>query len=377
MRVALVHDWLVRMRGGERCLEALLAIYPDADVFTLVHSPGAVSPAIERRIKASSAINRLPGVRAYYPYLLPLFPTAIERLDLRGYDLVLSISHCVAKGVRTLGTRHLCYCLTPMRYVWDLYDAYFGDGRAPPFVRAAMRRLAPRLRRWDVGACARVDRFVAISGHIANRIRRIYDRSATVVYPPVAIERFAATHQREDFYLSVSALVPYKRLDIAVDAFTRSGRTLIVVGEGAEYRRLRARAGRNVTFTGWISDREVADLMARCRAFVHTAEEDFGIALVEAQAAGAPVIAYGVGGSREIVRALGDPPRGERPTGVLFPEQRAYSLADAVRLFETLEFDAADAIANAARFSVSAFQTAIRREISACLDAVPGHVPAV
>ncbi len=372
MRVALVHDWLVRMRGGERCLEALLGVYPEADVFTLLHVPGAVSPVIERRLKATSFVNRLPAVRRVYPYYLPLFPRAIEQFDLSDYDLVISVSHCVAKGARAAGAPHLCYCLTPMRYVWDMYHVYFGDGRDQSPAGRAMAMVAPRLRRWDVESAARVHRFVAISDHVGRRIARTYGRQADVVYPPVALERFRPAPAREDFYLAVSALVPYKRLDVAVKAFTRLGQRLVVVGEGSEYRRLKARAGPSITFTGWISDAEVADLMGRCRAFVYPAEEDFGIALVEAQAAGAPVIAFGAGGALEtVVAANGDAaPTGGAATGLFF-QQAPDALVDAVRRFETMVFDPAAGPANAARFSLAAFQAGIQLQVEQLLSEDP------
>jgi glycosyltransferase involved in cell wall biosynthesis len=245
MRVALVHDWLVRMRGGERCLEALLGVFPEADIFALLQVPGAVSPAIERRVRGTSFINALPAARRVYPYYLPLFPWAIERLDLRGYDLIISVSHCVAKGVLSRGTPHLSYCLTPVRYMWDMYGAYVAAGRSSRLVSGAIRVLAPWFRRWDLAASQRADLLVACSARVRERIRRIYQRPADVVYPPVAVERFEPASDREDFYLVVSALVHYKRLDIAVDAFSQLGRPLVIVGEGPELNRLRARAGRN------------------------------------------------------------------------------------------------------------------------------------
>lgn len=359
MRVALIHDWLTGMRGGERVLEAFIDLFPSCEIFTLVHVPGRVSPKIEARPIHTSLIDALPGAHRHYRYYLPLFPRAIERFDLRGHDLVISVSHCVAKGVRVpAGVPHLSYCLTPMRYVWDLYDLYFGPGRGNPLVRAAMKAAAPRLRRWDVQTAGRVTRFVAISRHVEERIRRIYGRDADVVYPPVAIERFRPAPRREDFYLTVSALVPYKRVDVIVEAFNRLGRRLVVVGEGSEYRRLTRLARKNVTLTGWLPHHEVADLMARCRGFVYAAEEDFGIVLAEAQAAGAPVIAYGVGGATEIVYD-----GSEAPTGVFFSRQTPEALAAAVERFERLAFDPESARRNAARFSRVAFASGIQAAI--------------
>lgn len=363
MRVAIVHDWLTGMRGGERVLEELLQIWPDAELFVLLHRPGSVSRAIEGRPIHTSFIQRVPGATRWYRYCLPLFPAAAEALDLTGFDLVVSSSHCVAKGVLPpVGAPHLCYCHTPMRYVWDAYTDYFGPGRAPWWVRRVAPPVARRLRRWDRGTAHRVDRFVANSRHVGDRIRRFYGRKAGVVHPPVQLERFSPGPTREDLYLVVSALVPYKRVDLAVEAFNRMGRRLLVVGDGPEYRRLRRLAGPTVELAGRATDQEVADLMARCRAFVMPQEEDFGITAVEAQASGAPVIAYGRGGALETVR--GGP---AAPTGVFFSPQTPEALVRAVAGREARSFREEDAVANARRFSPEAFRAGIRRELEALL----------
>src|SRR5690606_21256241 len=282
MRVALVHDWLTGMRGGERVLEALIRLWPDAEIFTLLHLRGSVSPLIEERPIHTSFIDRLPGASKRYRNLLPLFPAAIERFDLRGFDLVVSSSHCVAKGVRPAGAPHLCYCHTPMRYVWDLYDDYFGRGRAALPVRMAMPPIAAWLRRWDRRTASRVDTFVAHSAFIRERIRRCYGRDAVLVHPPVAAERLRHARPRQHFYLIVSALVPYKRIELAIAAFNRLGRPLVIAGSGPELERLRRMARPNVRFTGWLPDDEIADLYERCRAFIFPGVEDFGITAVEA-----------------------------------------------------------------------------------------------
>ncbi len=243
MRVALVHDWLTGMRGGERCLEVFGELYPQADLYTLLHVPGTVSALIERRRIVTSFVQRLPGAARHYRHYLPLFPAAIERFDLRGYDLVLSSSHCVAKGVLAPGGPHVCYCFTPMRYVWDMYGEYFGPG-AGVLTRSLMPPVAAALRRWDRRASRRVDHFVAISHFVADRILRYYGRSAEVIYPPVDVQRFRlADEPAEDFYLVVSALAPYKRVDLAVAAATRLNQRLLVVGTGPEEAKLRALAG--------------------------------------------------------------------------------------------------------------------------------------
>jgi glycosyltransferase involved in cell wall biosynthesis len=344
VRVALIHDWLTGMRGGERCLEVFCELFPDADLFTLLHVPGSVSHPIENRRIATSFIQRFPAAEEGYRYLLPLFPWAIERFDLSGYDLILSASHCVAKGVRVPAqTLHLCFCFTPMRYVWDRYDDYFG-ARASWGARLLMPPVARALRRWDRGTAARVHHFVAISRFVAERIERCYGRSAEVIYPPVDVRRFRLAEEPEEFYLVVSALTPYKRVDLAVEAANDLGVRLVVVGSGPEAPRLRALAGPTVELLGWRSDDEVAELYARCRALLFPPVEDFGIVPLEAMASGRPVIALGRGGVRETVVPLdGD---GDAPTGVFFPEQTVDSLIEAIRRFE----------ANAHRFDPKALR---------------------
>jgi glycosyltransferase involved in cell wall biosynthesis len=332
MRVALVHDWLTGMRGGERCLEVFCELYPDADLFTLLHVPGAVSPVIERRRIVTSFVQHLPRAATVYRNYLPLFPAAVARFDLRGYDLVLSSSHCVAKGARVPPDAvHVCYCFTPMRYVWDRYDDYFGRG-AGALTRAAMPPIAAALRRWDRRSSGRVHHFIGISRHVAERIRVCYARSADVIYPPVDAQRFQVADDSDgDFYLVVSALAPYKRVDLAVRAAGRLGRRLLVVGSGPEAPRLKALAGPTVEFLGWRNDAEIAELYRRCRALLFPGLEDFGIVPLEAMAAGRPVIAFAAGGALEtVVPTGGDEP----PTGVFFPEQTVEALAAAILTFE-------------------------------------------
>ena len=329
-RVALVHDWLTGMRGGERCLEVLCELFPGAPLFTLLHVPGTVSPIIENRRIVTSFVQRLPGATTRYRHYLPLFPLAISRFDLSSYDLVVSMSHCVAKGARAAaGALHLCYCFSPMRYVWDLYDDYFGRGG--PAMRLAMPPIAAALRHWD-RRTAGVSHFVAISKHIADRIRRAYNRPSDVMYPPVDVQRYEIADGGDDHYLVVNALVPYKRVDLAVAAATRLGRRLLVVGTGPEEARLRALAGPTVSFLGWRSDAEVARLYARCRALLFPAVEDFGIVPLEAAAAGRPTIALGAGGALETMVGLGAPDA--PPTAVFFPEQSVDALVRAILTFE-------------------------------------------
>jgi len=330
-RVALVHDWLTGMRGGERCLEVFGELFPAADLYTLLHVPGSVSPAIENRRIVTSFIQRLPQAERRYRRYLPLFPAAVRAFDLRGYDLVLSSSHAVAKSVRVpAGALHVCYCFTPMRYVWDLYDDYFGP-RSGLATRLLMPPVAAWLRRWDRRTAAGVHQFVAISRFVADRIRRAYGRDADVIHPPVDVSRFRVDEAPGEFYLVVSALTPYKRVDLAVEACNRLGRRLVVVGTGPEDRRLRALAGPTVELLGWRDDAQTAELYARCRALLFPPLEDFGITPLEAMAAGRPVIAFGEGGARETVVPPGE---GEPPTGLFFARQTVEDLVDAIRRFE-------------------------------------------
>ncbi len=350
MRVAIVHDWLTGMRGGERCLEAFCELFPDADLFTLVHVPGSVSPVIERRRIVPSFIQALPFAASRYRTYLPLFTRAVERFDLSGYDRVISISHCVAKGARPpAGAEHLCYCLTPVRYAWDMKEAYFGDLAGPK--RWFVEGVLASLRRWDVETAPRVTRFYAISRYVGERIRRYYGRESGVLYPPVDCARFQVSREPGAFDLVVSALVPYKRVDLAVDAATQMGRRLLVVGTGPEEKRLRSLAGPTVEFLGWRSDDEIAGLYARCRAFLFPGEEDFGITPLEAMASGRPVVAFARGGCLETVVGPDDPGR-RAPTGVFFREQTVDALSEAL---ERLDREAAGVTPDACRKQAERF----------------------
>ncbi len=342
MKIAIVHDWLTGMRGGEKCLEAICGLYPGASLYTLIHRPGHLTPAIEQMDIHTSWIQRLPLKRVYYRHLLPFFPRAVEGFDLSGYDLVISSSHCVAKGAVTgPATCHICYCYTPMRYAWDQYQQYFGPRRLRWWNRRIIPPLIDRLRTWDVSTTHRVNYFAAISDYVAGRIKKYYGREAAVIYPPVDLGGFHPRGTPGDYYLMVNALAPYKRVDLAVEAFNKLGRDLRIVGTGLEEARLRRAAGNNIRFLGWLSRQELAEAYAGCRALIFPGEEDFGIVPLEAHASGRPVIAFGSGGVTESVRPYPDfpmpgawPGAGDSPTGIFFAPQSVEALLEAVRFFE-------------------------------------------
>ena len=368
MRVALVHDWLTGMRGGEKCLEVFCELFPDADLYTLVYLPDRVSPVIRSMKIHASWFNRLPRVEQYYRYGLPLFPSIVEGFALGDYDLVLSSSHCVAKGVVPCGALHVSYVHSPMRYVWDMYESYFGPEASWP-ARAGMALCRGYLQRWDVRSARRVDHFVANSQHIADKIKHIYGRPATVIHPPVDTESFDIRDFRESFYLIVSALVPYKKVELAIQAFSRLGLPLKIAGDGPLRSSLEKIAGPNVEFLGWIDDAQLAELYATCQALIFPGEEDFGIVPLEAQASGRPVIAYGKGGALETIVPLAPNDTGSLPTsqatGIFFTEATPESLAQAVKKFQRMAdcFDPAALRNQAAKFSRSRFKREMKQFI--------------
>jgi glycosyltransferase involved in cell wall biosynthesis len=369
MKVALIHDWLVGMRGGEKCLEVFCELYPEADLYTLVYAPESISATIRRMNVRTSWLNRLPSAGKYFRYLLPLFPHAVEQFDLGAYDLILSSSHCVAKGVFPHRALHLAYTHSPMRYVWDLHDAYLAGTNGSLMNRAGLALFRSYLQRWDVRSAARVDSFIANSSNIAAKIERFYGRSATVIYPPVEVERFHVDGAVRPFYLVVSALVPYKRIDIAVQAFNALKLPLKIVGMGPLRDSLQRQANANIEFLGWLDDVRLADLYAACQAFIFPGEEDFGIAPLEAQASGRPVIAFGRGGLMETVVGLDGASSEACPTGIFFDEQNVASLIAAVRLFEqNKDRFAADPIReHAGKFGRARFKREIGEHIEECL----------
>jgi glycosyltransferase involved in cell wall biosynthesis len=353
MRVAITADWLDTFGGGERVLAHLHEMFPDAPIYTTVHDPAALPESMRGWDVRTSFIQRIPLVRRRHLAFLPLMPLAFESFDLSAYDVVITTSSACAKGVVTRpGTVNVCYCYTPCRYIWDLYHEYTRGRRG----RFLMAIAAHFLRIWDRVSSDRVDHFVAISHEVAGRIRKHYRRDAEVIYPPVDVDRFTpSTSLPEDFYLVVSRLVGYKRVDLAVQAATRLGRSLVVVGDGPERRRLEAMAGPTVKFLGRLGDPEVAGLYSRCRALLFPGLEDFGITPVEAQASGRPVVAFAAGGATETVV--------DGVTGVLFEEQTVDSLAEAMLALERGHFSPATCRRNAERFDAREFRQRLRATV--------------
>lgn len=356
MRCAIVHYWLLGMRGGERVVEALCRLVPQADIFTLFYDAARVSPIIRSHAVKSSFLNPF---KRHYRSLLPLMPLALESWDLRDYDLVISSESGPAKGVITSShTRHICYCHSPMRYLWDLYPAYLNEWTRSRCKRALMAPLSNYLRLWDYAAAARVDEFIANSQNVERRIWKAYRRRSEVIYPPVPVETFF--HQAsEDYYLVVSELVAYKRVADAVYASSKSGRRLKIVGDGPEYKSLKALAGRTIEFCGRVSESELRRLYSRCRAVLLPGEEDFGIGPVEAIASGKPVIALGRGGVLESV------PQHHPRAGFFYNSPGPEFLLSAVTRFEQEESSLHPKAIQAAaqRFSEARFQSQMRRLI--------------
>jgi glycosyltransferase involved in cell wall biosynthesis len=362
-RVAIVHDWLVNPGGAELVLRDLLSVFPGAHVFTLIdHMAADERRAIGVTSTTTSSLQNVPGIAKHYRNFLPLMPLAVRSLDVSGYDIVISNSHAIAKGVTTTDRQlHICYCLSPMRYAWDLREPYLRASGLDRGIKGALARaMLERMRRWDLGNTHGVDAFVTLSRFIAERIERAYGRDSTVIYPPVDTDYFTPEGPREDFYLTASRFVQYKRIDLIAEAFRLlPDRRLIIVGDGPDAAKIRAAVGPNVTLFGRQSRSALRDYLRRARAFIFAAEEDFGIAPVEAQACGTPVIAYGAGGALETVRAAPFP----APTGLFFEEQSAEAIADAVRRFEAAAatITPENCRTNAQRFDGANFRDQMRR----------------
>ncbi|AEK56860.1 glycosyltransferase family 4 protein [Acidithiobacillus caldus] len=341
MRIAIVHDWLVVYAGAERVLEQMLVCYPDADLFSLVNFlPSDQRDFICNKPVTTSFIQRLPRARKKYRGYLPLMPLAIEQLDLSTYDLVLSSSHAVAKGVLTGPDQlHLCMCYSPIRYAWDLQHQYLREAGLERGVKGWVAKLILHyVRLWDVRTANGVDGFIAISRYIARRIRKVYRRDSTVIYPPVDVADFPLCRDKEDFYVTASRMVPYKKVDLIVEAFSAMpDKRLVVIGDGPDFAKVQAKAGPNVQLLGFAGAEVLRDHLQRARAFVFAAEEDFGIAPLEAQACGTPVIAFGRGGALETIIPQPDAERAgssPAPTGVFFREQSIAAIIAAVERFE-------------------------------------------
>ncbi|PKM82451.1 MAG: glycosyltransferase family 4 protein [Firmicutes bacterium HGW-Firmicutes-14] len=352
MKVAIIHEWLANMGGSEKVVLALKEIFPDAPVYTTVYVPDRVDPAFHSMDIHTSFIQKLPFGPSRYQSYLPLMPTAVEQFDLSGFDVVISSSHAVAKGVLTgSATLHITYCHTPMRYAWDFYLEYLNG----PGVGRLKKKLIPWLmnyiRMWDRLSADRVDFFIANSGNVAQRVKKHYRRESEVIYPPVDTSFFQPSASIEDYYFIVSRLIPYKRIDLAVEAFNRLGLPLKIAGDGPERERLKAMAKSNIEFLGRVTDEEMKKLYSSCRAFIFPGEEDFGITPVEAQASGRPVIAYGAGGCLETVIP--------GVTGEFFAPQTPEALVELVRRFEPDKYKPEEICAHARKFDREIFKQKI------------------
>lgn len=358
LRVAIVHYWFVGDGGGEQVVEALCDIFPQAELFALIGRPALMSPILRSRKLTTSFLQIIPQVHRFRRYTLMLQPLALEQFNLNDYDLVISSESAPAKGVITSpGTLHVCYCHSPMRYIWDMYPVYVGSMPLP--VRIIFAITAHYIRMWDYATAGRVDSFVCNSHYIASRIRKFYRRQAEVIYPPVQVQSMHIHDKQEDFYLVVGRLVIYKRVDLAIEACNRLSRKLKIIGSGPEYKRLKRLAGPTIEFLGYVSEVEKHRMFSKCRALLFPGEEDFGIVPVEAQAHGRPVIAFGSGGALETVRGLESNSYGKSaPTGVFFSNQSAPALEDAIKRFEANEdsFDPELIREHALEFDASVFR---------------------
>lgn len=361
MRVALLHDWLVGFRGGERVLESFCRLFPEADIYTLFFAPKSTSSTIERHKIYTSSLNALPGVRQHYRKLLPLFPWAVEGMRLEhDYDLVISSSHCVIKGMSIPeGTRHICYLHSPMRYIYDQYDSYVAGGSV--FQKAGLRLFRNYLKKWDLKSNRQVSHFIANSNFVRQRVEDYYGVTADVVFPFVSLEDFEYLQGREiqdeGYYLIVSAFAPNKKIDLAVEAFNDSGRRLKIIGEGAQKKFLQARANKNIEFLGYVTRKNTIELMSRAKGFIFPGVDDFGITPLESLAAGTPVIAYRRGG---VLDSLTE------ETGRFFDRPESISLNNAIDDFESQNFCLKTLQTRAQLFSETRFENSIKEIISRC-----------
>lgn len=352
MKVAIVHDWLTIYGGAESIIRILHELFPEAPIYTSVYDADNMPEDFRKMDIRPSFLQKMPLAKKKYTSYLQLMPKAFESFDLSEYDLVISSSTCCSKGVKTRDDAlHICYCNTPMRYAWDFYDQYVKDMN--PLKKAYIGMVMPSIRKWDYKSSDRVNLFIANSNNVAERIKRIYGRDSHVIYPPVRTEMFVPSGKDDGFYLAVSRMVPYKKIDLLAETFTKLNKPLYVIGDGSEYNKVKALSGDCVKLLGRLSDEEVLNYMQSCKAFLFPGEEDFGITPVEAQACGKPVIAFGKGGALETVI--------DGVTGVHFKEQTVESLSEAVERFERIDFDINSITENAARFS----ETRFRKELYA------------
>jgi glycosyltransferase involved in cell wall biosynthesis len=354
-KIALVHYWLVGMRGGEKIVECLCEIFPDIDIYTLVYNKDKVSSIINSKNVYTSSIQKKLFAKNHHHVYLPFMPVAIEQFDLSGYDIVISSESGIAKGVLTKPeTCHICYCHTPMRYLWNMYFDYLKNEKIRFLKRKFIEAFFNYLRVWDLATASRVDYFISNSDNVRKRILKYYKRESSVIYPPVPVNEFKFSDKKEDYYLIVSQLISYKRIDIAVEAFNRLSKKLVIIGDGSEKKKLARKAGKNIKFLGWQNDKVLKEYYSNARAFIFPGEEDFGITPVEAQASGTPVIGYGKGGLLETVI--------DGVTGLFFYRQDAEGLAEAVERFENAE-DSMDKYIireNAKRFDTAVFENELK-----------------
>jgi glycosyltransferase involved in cell wall biosynthesis len=363
LKVALVHDWLMGMRGGEKVLETFCRLFPQSDIYTLLYESDSLSPEIKKHRIFASFVNKLPFKNQKYRNYLPLFPTAIELFNLKGYDLIISSSHCVAKGIiPPPDALHISYIHTPMRYVWDMYDEYFGKGQIGFVKRLIIPAFANYLRMWDVTSSKRVDYFIANSNHVSMRLNKYYRRESMVIYPPVDTDYYKPADKSGEYFLIVSALVPYKKVDLAIKVFNKMQEPLLIIGDGPEEKRLKAMAKSNISFKKWQIPSALLQYYQDCRALLFPGEEDFGIVPVEAQACGKPVIAYNRGGLTETV--IGYNGGNERKcTGIFFEEQNETALMNILEKFYSIQWDSSYIRNHAQRFSIDRFRNEIITEL--------------
>ncbi len=350
-KIALVHYWLTGMRGGEKVVQSICNIFPDIDIFTLVYDKEKISDIINNHRITTSFIQKLPFAKRKYQNYLPFMPVAVEQFDLSDYDLVISSESGIAKGVLTRPeTCHICYCHSPMRYLWNMYFDYMKNEKMGSLKKNFIKWYFNYLRVWDLASASRVDYFVSNSHNVRKRIKKYYRRDAEVIYPPVDIENFKPVRDKKDYYLIVSQLVSYKRIDLAVEVFNELGLELIIIGEGPEQKKLKKRAKPNIKFLGWVDNSELSKYYSEARAFIFPGEEDFGITPVEAQASGTPVIGYGRGGICETVI--------DGETGILFNNQDSGSLIEAIKNFESsnIGFNQEKILQNSRKFSKDEFE---------------------